>query len=76
VTRLTPHNKVTVTVNGVPRSIRAGCVRELLERLGQGADRPGIAIAVNGRVVPRSGWNEWLIDDGDDIEIVGAVQGG
>jgi sulfur carrier protein len=76
VTRLTQRNKVTVTVNGEPRSIEADCVSDVLEWFGHGADRPGVAIAVNGRVVPRSGWNEWRIADGDDIEIVGAVQGG
>ena len=74
MTRLTQRKKVTV--NGEPSSTEAGCVQELLEGLGHGSGRTGIAVAVNGRVVPRSGWNEWRIDDGDDIEVVGAVQGG
>jgi sulfur carrier protein len=65
-----------VTVNGKPRATEAACISELLVRLGHGDDRPGIAVAVNGRVVPRSGWSERRIDDGDVIEIVGAVQGG
>lgn len=74
MTELTQRKRVTV--NGEPRGTDAGRVSELLEHLGYGGDRPGIAVAVNGQVVPRSSWSERRIDDGDDIEIVGAVQGG
>lgn len=76
MTRLTRDKRAAVTVNGEPRSVEAGCVRELLELLGHGSDRTGIAVAVNGRVVPRSDWSHCRIEDGDAIEIVGAVQGG
>jgi sulfur carrier protein len=76
VTGLTQGKKIAVTVNGEPRSTEAGCVSELLEQLGHGSDRPGIAVAVNGRVVPRGDWSRSRLDDGDTIEVVGAVQGG
>ena len=36
----------------------------------------GVALAVNGAVVPRSHWNERQVEDGDDVEIIRAVQGG
>jgi len=36
----------------------------------------GVALAVNGAMVPRSHWNERQVEDGDDVEIVRAVQGG
>jgi sulfur carrier protein len=36
----------------------------------------GVALAVNGAVVPRSQWNERQVENGDDVEIVRAVQGG
>jgi sulfur carrier protein len=74
VTGLTQRKRVTV--NGEPRATEAGRVSDLLVHLGYGGDGPGIAVAVNGQVVPRSTWSERRIDDGDDIEIVGAVQGG
>ena len=76
MTRPTQGKQVAVTVNGEPRSMEAGCVSELLEHLGHGSDRAGIAVAVNGHVVPRSDWSRCRIDDGDAIEVVGAVQGG
>jgi sulfur carrier protein len=36
----------------------------------------GIAVAVNGEVVPRRGWPATPVGEGDQIEIVTAVQGG
>lgn len=37
--------------------------------------RRGLAVAVNGDVVPRSEWDRPL-DDGDEVEILTATQGG
>lgn len=37
---------------------------------------PGIAIAINGNIVFRADWNGKLLAEGDEIEIVHAVQGG
>jgi sulfur carrier protein len=36
----------------------------------------GIAVAVNGDVVPRSMWDVQNLNDGDAVEILTAVQGG
>jgi sulfur carrier protein len=36
----------------------------------------GIAAAVNGDVVPRGSWTVTLLHDGDQLEVVTAVQGG
>lgn len=36
----------------------------------------GIAVAVNGEVVPRSTWSGVAIKAGDAVEILTAVQGG
>jgi sulfur carrier protein len=36
----------------------------------------GLAVAVNGDVVPRSAWERTAIGDGDAIEVLTAVQGG
>jgi sulfur carrier protein len=36
----------------------------------------GVAAAVNGDVVPRRSWNVTLLHDGDQVEVVTAVQGG
>ncbi len=36
----------------------------------------GVAAAVNGDVVPRGSWDATLLRDGDQVEVVTAVQGG
>ena len=45
---------------------------------GQAADgqRLGVAVARNAEVVPRSQWHATALADGDDVELVTAVQGG
>jgi sulfur carrier protein len=64
-----------VTVNGEPRTIDGSpTVSDLVAGLS-GAPR-GVAVAVNGEVVPRSAWSENTLGDGDRIEILTAVQGG
>ncbi len=65
-----------ITVNGRPLACPGESVVSLLERLGYGRDRPGLAVALNGSVVPRSRWAEQRLAPGDVLDIVGAVQGG
>ncbi|EXG80115.1 sulfur carrier protein ThiS [Cryptosporangium arvum] len=36
----------------------------------------GVAVAVNGAVVPRGGWAGAQLTDGDEVEVLMAVQGG
>jgi sulfur carrier protein len=36
----------------------------------------GVAVAVNGEVVPRSTWPETRLYDGDRVEVLTAAQGG
>ncbi len=45
---------------------------------GQAADgrKLGVAVARNSEVVPRSQWYVTALADGDDVELVTAVQGG
>jgi len=64
-------------VNGEPRtfSVDELTVEGLLERL-EVEQRQGLAVAVNERVVARSQWNETTVDEGDDVEIIRAAQGG
>jgi sulfur carrier protein len=67
---------VAITVNGTSVETGAVTVAGLLECLRYGSERRGIAVAVNGRIVPRSSWDAERLGDGDEVEIVGAVQGG
>ncbi|WP_432995708.1 sulfur carrier protein ThiS [Dactylosporangium sp. CA-233914] len=41
-----------------------------------GDDPRGIAVALNGDVVPRSRWADVRPADGDHVEVLTAVQGG
>ena len=38
--------------------------------------RDGIAVAVNGEVVPKGSWSERTLQTDDRVEIIRAVQGG
>ena len=68
---------MTIELNGERIELRAGAsVAELVERAGAGGDRRGVAVAVDGEVVPRSAWDETVVSDGQKIEVVGAIQGG
>ncbi|WP_284975983.1 MULTISPECIES: sulfur carrier protein ThiS [unclassified Arthrobacter] len=50
----------------------------VLDHRGQAADggKLGVAVARNSEVVPRSQWAATALADGDDVELVTAVQGG
>jgi sulfur carrier protein len=66
---------VRLNVNGEARTVpdRAS----LADLVGTLTERTrGIAVAVNGDVVPRTQWPEQALADGDAIEILTAVQGG
>jgi len=65
-----------IRVNGKTMEAGDRSLTGLLARLGYETDQPGIAVAVNGEVVRRSTWTERELSDGDEIDIVGAVQGG
>ena len=66
---------VQVKLNGEPRDLPDGstvtlAVAELT------AAPSGVAAAVNGEIVPRGAWAATPLRDGDQVEIVTAVQGG
>jgi len=67
---------LALRVNGRSVTLEAHHVDELLDRLGFPLERRGLAVAVNGEVVPRTRWAARILAPGDEIEIVGAVQGG
>jgi sulfur carrier protein len=66
----------TVTVNGEKLPITSRDIRGLLAENNIDSDRGGVAIAVNGEVVPRAKWDQTPINPNDQIEIVHIVRGG
>ena len=66
---------VQVKLNGEPRELPDGAtVARAVAELTSAST--GIAAAVNGDVVPRGSWTATLLRDGDQVEVVTAVQGG
>jgi len=67
---------ISVRLNGAERPVDAASVAALVAELAiPGAPR-GLAVAVNGAVVPRTRWAACELKSGDAIEIVRATQGG
>lgn len=64
----------TIRVNGVIKTTTSTTVADLLRELQ--APQIGVAVARNGVIVRRAEQQSTLIADGDDIEIIRAVQGG
>ena len=69
----------TVRVNG--REVEVDDAATIAVVVQQVTQRPagfaqGVAVAVNGEVVPRGGWNRTQLADGDAVEVISAVQGG
>jgi sulfur carrier protein len=68
---------VTVWVNGRQRELPAGrSLGAAIEAAGAPLDGRGIAVAVDGEVVPRDRWDSTMLADGQRVEVVQAVQGG
>jgi sulfur carrier protein len=66
---------VQVKLNGDARQLPDGSsVAEAVAALTSLAR--GVAAAVNGEVVPRGAWSGTPLRDGDQVEVVTAVQGG
>jgi sulfur carrier protein len=66
-----------VLVNGETQDLSAGAtLASVVESLHGRSDGRGVAIALDGEVVPRAAWEETRLSDGARIEIVVAVQGG
>lgn len=64
-----------IYVNGSEQPDAANVVA-LLERLGIGAQARGVAVALDGEVLPRSQWPSVPLAPGTRVEVVGAIQGG
>jgi sulfur carrier protein len=68
---------VEATVNGERRDLDPGAtIRSLVDAVRSGSDGRGVAVAVDGEVVPRGAWEQTVLREGARVEIVAAVQGG
>jgi sulfur carrier protein len=67
--------EASIRVNGEIQPLLAS-LSALLREKEIAPDARGIAIAVNGTVVPRAAWPSTHLHAGDQVEIVRARQGG
>ncbi len=66
-----------VELNGDRVELSDGAsVADAVETAGANSGRRGVAVAVDGEVVPRSGWEGTNLRDGQKVEVVEAIQGG
>lgn len=64
-------------INGEQRELTAGAtVASAVRSLPSAPEGRGIAVALSGEVVPRSAWQSTELAEGDQLEVMVAVQGG
>ncbi len=66
-----------VVLNGEGRDLDDGAtVRAAVTATGAPSEGRGVAVALDGEVVPRRRWDDVPLKDGQRVEVVQAVQGG
>jgi sulfur carrier protein len=67
---------VEIRVNGESEPLETATLAALLAEKAVDTGQRGIAVALNGAVVPRAAWAATALHPGDSVEIVRARQGG
>ncbi|HYM55750.1 MAG TPA: sulfur carrier protein ThiS [Solirubrobacteraceae bacterium] len=66
-----------IVLNGEGSDVRPGeTVAAVLGRLGLELDARGVAVAVDGEVVPRAAWASFALPEHARVEVLTAMQGG
>lgn len=65
-----------IRVNGQDEPLSAATLAALIAEKAVDVDQRGVAVALNGAVVPRAAWPQTPLRAGDCVEIVRARQGG
>jgi sulfur carrier protein len=65
-----------IRLNGKDEPLIAATLAALLDEKAVDVAQRGIAVALNGAVVPRAAWPQTPLKPGDNVEIVRARQGG
>jgi len=66
-----------ITVNGQPRESSDGTLlSDVLLSLGIEPGARGVAVAVDGEVVPRASWESLELPEDANVEVLTAMQGG
>ena len=66
-----------IVLNGERSEVRPGeTLAQVLDRLGVSPDARGVAVAVDGEVVPRTCWEVFKLAQDARVEVLTAMQGG
>ncbi len=66
-----------IILNGNSSDLRGGeSVLAAIQQLGLPADARGVAVAVDGEVIPRAQWEDVRLSEGTRVEVLSAMQGG
>jgi sulfur carrier protein len=66
-----------IVLNGERTEMASGeTVIAVLARVGLSADARGVAVAVDGEVVPRGAWETFVLAQDARVEVLSAMQGG
>jgi sulfur carrier protein len=66
-----------IRLNGEDSDVRAGeTVAAVLARMDLTIDARGVAVAVDGEVVPRADWQSFALGEHARVEVLTAMQGG
>ena len=68
--------EAVIRINGENEPLAAPTIEMLLAEKAVDTGQRGIAVALNGAVVPRAAWRDTPLKAGDAVEIVRARQGG
>jgi sulfur carrier protein len=68
--------ETTIRVNGQDEPLGVSTLAALLDEKAVDTGQRGIAVALNGAIVPRAAWPETPLRPGDSVEIVRALRGG
>jgi sulfur carrier protein len=69
-------SETVIRINGESEPLLAATLEALLAEKAVDTGQRGIAVALNGAVVPRAAWRDTPLKPGDTVEIVRARQGG
>ncbi len=68
---------VTVALNGEPTALPEGATAaDAVRAVGVPENGRGVAVALDGQVIPRGAWSETRLPEGGQVEVLRAVQGG
>ncbi|HEY3827881.1 MAG TPA: sulfur carrier protein ThiS [Solirubrobacteraceae bacterium] len=66
-----------ILLNGQPSELSPGeSVARVLARLDLARDARGVAVAVDGEIVPRAHWESFTLPADARVEVLTAMQGG